>query len=150
MNFLTVTIFWIFAGTFFISDVVSRCCPHKERVAFNLKPDVNCNNITGAMENIFGVCVYETCPDLLDHRDKKFCGKGECNVFGCNCDNGCIQLDQWGKNQVSILKEIRGHAAPIYLRDILFEKFKPLVESINMGHSYQSKIKLYKDKRIGW
>jgi hypothetical protein len=37
-------------------------------------------------------CNAKVCGDGRVH-DGFYCGKGKCNVFGCNCDGGCIPGD---------------------------------------------------------
>ncbi|XP_043476352.1 protein Diedel-like [Leptopilina heterotoma] len=38
-----------------------------------------------------GDCIIYACGDGKRPQDKKtYCGKGSCNIFGCNCDGGCI------------------------------------------------------------
>lgn len=34
-------------------------------------------------------CMASTCGDGK-HHDGVYCGIGGCNIFGCNCDGGCI------------------------------------------------------------
>ncbi|AAF05220.1 ORF106 [Xestia c-nigrum granulovirus] len=36
------------------------------------------------------LCKVKVCNDGLPNRGF-YCGKGDCNIFGCNCDGGCIQ-----------------------------------------------------------
>lgn len=33
-------------------------------------------------------CKISTCNDGLSHHGN-YCGRGRCNIFGCNCDGGC-------------------------------------------------------------
>lgn len=36
------------------------------------------------------LCYIELCGDGVTHRGDGYCGNGACNIFGCNCDDGCI------------------------------------------------------------
>lgn len=36
------------------------------------------------------LCKVKVCNDGLPNRGF-YCGKGDCNIFGCNCDGGCIE-----------------------------------------------------------
>lgn len=47
-----------------------------------------CNTKSGTCDII---CQIPVCGDGLKHDDRYYCGKGACNVFGCNCDGGCIE-----------------------------------------------------------
>lgn len=38
-------------------------------------------------------CVVEVCGDGKKHKEKYFCGFGDCNAVGCACDGGCIKGD---------------------------------------------------------
>lgn len=38
-------------------------------------------------DNTLGVCSENICYDGT--KSTGFCGKGPCNIFGCNCDDGC-------------------------------------------------------------
>lgn len=39
------------------------------------------------------MCEIEVCGDGQKHFEKTYCGKGDCDFFGCNCDRGCIEGD---------------------------------------------------------
>lgn len=120
------TILFIFVVNFYISDVICICCHRVEKISYVPAPGTNCYNISGAYKNNWGNCVYETCADLLDHQDRRYCGKGSCNLFGCNCDDGCIQPDHWSKSVVSWLE--RKHGSSVYLQDIFFIKYAHLID----------------------
>ncbi|XP_051155612.1 protein Diedel-like [Leptopilina boulardi] len=36
-------------------------------------------------------CHIDVCGDGTPVTEGTYCGKGACNIFGCNCDGGCIQ-----------------------------------------------------------
>lgn len=36
-------------------------------------------------------CEIMACGDGKPHIGQVYCGKGSCNIFGCNCDGGCIE-----------------------------------------------------------
>lgn len=132
MNTFTA-VFWIFTGSFLIIDAVSSsvCCPKVEHIAYSPVSRNNCSSITGGENYIFGVCIYKTCADLLDHKDKLYCSKGNCNNDGCGCEGGCIQLDQWGRAQVFLLEKNR---PVIRQQDLFLIKYKKLVKQI---HTYR-------------
>lgn len=119
-------IFTIFAFCFLFDDAISECCPTVDTILYWPAMGSTCQNISGAYHYRNGICAFETCSDLTDHKDRWYCGKGDCNIFGCNCDDGCIQLDQWGLEQVSLLEK----KGPVNLAGIFRVKHKQLVEKI--------------------
>lgn len=49
-----------------------------------------CSDIPGGFfSGIAGRCWIHVCGDGSNHPGI-YCGKGPCNIFGCNCDGGCI------------------------------------------------------------
>lgn len=123
-----ITLILVFGtgSDFFIGLVMSVCCPKTEKIIYHPAYGTNCNNISGAYEYKHyrydvKLCAFETCVDLLNHEDRYYCGKGDCNVFGWDCDDGCIQLNRSDKDKVSSL-ENRGKV--VYLRDIFLMKYR--------------------------
>lgn len=146
MNFTTIIVL-IFVVSSLMTDVSSVCCPQIEKILYYPVSGTFCNNILGAYHVRFGVCAFQSCADLQDHHSNFFCGKGDCNSFGCNCDDGCIQLDQWSKNQVSTLE----NQTTVLLQDIFLKKYESLVKELykDPGHSlYQNSLKLSSKRSI--
>lgn len=94
---LCVLIFAIFP---YSSNAV--CC-RKEKIYFQ-KVDSSsfCENFGGlvpynemvlfsySFKDAFKNCETMACGDGTPHKGRVYCGKGSCNIFGCNCDGGCI------------------------------------------------------------
>lgn len=38
----------------------------------------------------YRACKKDVCGDGEAHEEKNYCGKGSCNLVGCNCKGGCI------------------------------------------------------------
>lgn len=92
----------------------AECC-HKKLVRYRI-PDENsnCRDFGGSLadfnlEDVYNyrVHLYPNIDFCLNKTDKRicevdvcedgkpskgtYCGKGSCNIFGCNCDGGCIK-----------------------------------------------------------
>ncbi|XP_043476353.1 protein Diedel-like [Leptopilina heterotoma] len=39
----------------------------------------------------YGHCEIFVCQNGRPPGEGTYCGNGPCNIFGCNCDNGCVQ-----------------------------------------------------------
>lgn len=146
MDFLnsTATVFTIIiiVGNFLIGEVSSVCCPQIERILFYTGNHTACSKVPGAYHVRYGVCAFQTCADLQDHHDDYFCGKGNCNSFGCNCDDGCIQLDEWSKNQVLLMEK---ENTDVYLQDVFLKKYGKLVTGFRLyqeNHGHVDSLKL--------
>lgn len=136
MSSFKATIFIIFSGSFLISDVTSICCPKIEKIFYYPAPGAECYDIDGSyVYGDGGLCLFRTCADLIDHGVDFYCGKGDCNFFGCNCDDGCIQLDDWGTNQVSALEKVN---KTVYLREIFLKKYGKLVKHLKLDDDEES------------
>lgn len=51
----------------------------------------------------FEKCYSRVCPDtkILEPSSLElYCGVGNCNIFGCNCDDGCCT----GNNEIELIK----------------------------------------------
>lgn len=64
----------------------SDCCP---TTTLEFRPQFGdiCN--VGGSYYQAGVCFIEVCGDGYIVIGK-YCGYGSCNLFGCNCDGGCM------------------------------------------------------------
>lgn len=127
------TVFSIIAVNFLISEVTSICCPDVEQILYDPAPDATCDNITGAYHWADGICAYKTCADLEDHKDRHYCGVGDCNIFGCNCDGGCIQLDEFSTLLVSMVEQRTNR--PVNLRDIFKIRYNNYIDKIYKMYS---------------
>lgn len=54
-------------------------------------------------------CIVRVCNDAVDYRGT-YCGKGPCNMFGCNCGGGCFSGD--AKDAFKKLHNITAHWIP--------------------------------------
>lgn len=90
--------------------VRAECCYREDVVFVNKKENRSCSDY-GASDGVCDVltlCVIELCGDGLPPTGW-FCGVGDCNMFGCNCDYGCIPGDakqifskRYGKNIIVV------------------------------------------------
>lgn len=96
--------------------VHAKCC-YSTKVSFGWSEDsmpFKCADIDGAV-GAFRQCekwkwrTHMVCHVLVcgDGRlpGGSYCGKGPCNIFGCNCDGGCIEGDP-EENFIKLKKEI--------------------------------------------
>lgn len=126
----------IFTSCGMFEEAMSMCCPDTEEIIFYPAAGKNCFAIEGAynwedkLNNQTGLCSFETCADLQNHEDRYFCGKGDCNFLGCNCDGGCIQLEEAELNTV---RQWENLGKKVYLRDIFLEKHKDKIDRLYLG-----------------
>ncbi|XP_030573109.1 protein Diedel-like [Drosophila novamexicana] len=67
--------------------VQSECCVDAKKIDYTVV-DGTCASAGGkASDN--GKCVITICGNGEALRGT-YCGRGSCNVFGCNCDGGCL------------------------------------------------------------
>lgn len=66
--------------------------------------DLNCSDFGARKIRRGRRCSIYLCGDGKPITDGTYCGKGPCNLFGCNCDGGCIEGDA-SEN----FKAIHGH-----------------------------------------
>uniref|UniRef100_T1GZE7 Protein Diedel-like n=1 Tax=Megaselia scalaris TaxID=36166 RepID=T1GZE7_MEGSC len=99
-----VLLFAILLG--FLFQVKADCC-RRTRVSFKLNDPINdsCRNYDAdlaAMPPHFvdteilqqhRRCEIQVCGDGEKPGEGIYCGIGACNLFGCNCDDGCIPGD---------------------------------------------------------
>lgn len=84
------------------------CCP-KEKVLFQkTNKNLSCSHFGGVLATSnngvstplklkehdyarkYGHCETFVCQNGKPPGEGIYCGRGPCNIFGCNCDNGCI------------------------------------------------------------
>lgn len=82
-------------------NVRAECCYAQEVVFVNVNKIKSCTDYTSAFKcslwcpflgDVQNLCVVQLCGNGFPPVDY-FCGVGDCNVFGCNCDFGCIPGD---------------------------------------------------------
>ncbi len=82
--------------------VQSECCDKDIVVFVNLNETKSCSDYnnaqgTGVYCDVLGglpnLCMIYVCGNGLPPASY-FCGVGDCNIFGCNCDFGCIPGDR--------------------------------------------------------
>ncbi|KAH8232605.1 hypothetical protein KR032_010483 [Drosophila birchii] len=76
-----------------IRQAQAECCTSSEEVMFFMKNGV-CEAV-GA-ERHGSACRVNICADGVAI-EGTFCGRGPCNIFGCNCDGGCL-TGEWSKS----------------------------------------------------
>lgn len=82
--------------------VRAECC-FKEKVVFvNLNKSKSCSDynkayivaqVCAVLGDVPNLCLIEVCGNGAPP-ENYFCGVGDCNIFGCNCDFGCIPGDR--------------------------------------------------------
>lgn len=100
--FLVIFLFVVI--TKFNMGVKGDCC-HKTNIIYKLKSG-GCDRIKGGARDPYKRCIIAVCNDGVYH-DYFYCGKGPCNIFGCNCDDGCIHGGS--KSALENFKEKYGH-----------------------------------------
>lgn len=86
MKIISLSVIILFP-IFIVRGVQSVCCP-AICIDYQIKDGYQCTDIHGG--GGYWVCSIGVCGDGLSHDGHYYCGQGDCNVFGCNCDNGCI------------------------------------------------------------
>ncbi|XP_017038935.1 protein Diedel-like [Drosophila ficusphila] len=74
----------------------AECCAAKEEVLYKMDKG-ECRDVGGIGYDPQHCQTY-ICADGVALVGT-YCGKGPCNVFGCNCDGGCLTGD-WSKSFV--------------------------------------------------
>nr|WDQ26742.1 venom peptide [Acharia stimulea] len=86
--------------------IFGECCRKKE-IKFQMKKDTDkpyCRYYENAKNDLrrgagaisdymTGRCIVSLCGNGKRPAEGTYCGIGKCNVFGCNCDGGCIPGD---------------------------------------------------------
>lgn len=92
---IAVVIFLIF-----LNQSNAECCQEKIRVSFECKNQTpktihqhipharHSDHYWESVNNTPG-CHVAICKDGSTISGWHYCGQGECNIFGCNCDGGC-------------------------------------------------------------
>lgn len=78
--------------------ICAKCCPMSTKIWFGTRGK-NCiefgasNTITRGISGRIWidrkVCRISLCDDGRPLTSGLYCGKGSCNIIGCNCDDGC-------------------------------------------------------------
>ncbi|KAH8284076.1 hypothetical protein KR054_009350 [Drosophila jambulina] len=70
----------------------AECCTSYKELTFTME--------NGSCEMVGGqggtTCEVAICADGVA-RKGAYCGQGPCNIFGCNCDGGCLS-GQWSRS----------------------------------------------------
>ncbi|KAH8284069.1 hypothetical protein KR054_009335 [Drosophila jambulina] len=81
-------VFLLFIGilsVILVRQAHAECCTASQDVTFTME--------TGSCDLVGGyggtICEVAICADGVA-RKGTYCGKGPCNIFGCNCDGGCL------------------------------------------------------------
>ncbi|KAH8288710.1 hypothetical protein KR054_008319 [Drosophila jambulina] len=81
-----------------VEQAHAECCTSYEEVTFTMQHG-SCDMVGGYGDKI---CEVEICADGVA-RKGTYCGRGPCNIFGCNCDGGCLTGEWvrsfWEKNR---------------------------------------------------
>ncbi|XP_060647851.1 protein Diedel-like [Drosophila nasuta] len=87
LSFLMAFIFF----TMLFRTSESVCCPSKT-IAFRLNDENDVCSSYEAKSKGKGVCKVDVCNDGTFVKGR-YCGRGSCNIFGCNCSGGCRKGD---------------------------------------------------------
>ncbi|XP_017038938.1 protein Diedel-like [Drosophila ficusphila] len=79
----------------------AECCTSKEEVIYRTS-NGNCEDV-GGIDVGSNICQVYICPDGFPLVGT-YCGKGSCNIFGCNCDGGCL-IGDWSRSFVQNYQE---------------------------------------------
>jgi len=80
----------------FVQVAWAECCTSRELVEFKMDRG-DCEAVR-AIENYPNGCEVTICADGVAQLGA-YCGQGPCNIFGCNCDGGCLSGD-WSQEFV--------------------------------------------------
>lgn len=77
----------------YICHVRAECCYKKAYSFINNNKSKKCSDYDGA-SNIYDnvMCSISLCNNGAPPQNW-YCGIGDCNAFGCNCDYGCLPGD---------------------------------------------------------
>ena len=104
---IAVGAFWL--SSMFINSAEGECCWV-----------VSQTGMAGIGDNSHESHLYGKCRDgSKPHLNAGYCGYGPCNIFGCNCDGGCLgkKSDENGN----------GYAVHFYLNIILFKAMSSMI-----------------------
>ncbi|KAH8284114.1 hypothetical protein KR054_010520 [Drosophila jambulina] len=82
-----------------VRDAHAECCITVDDLVFTVDRGT-CSSVGGYGGS---TCEVRICADGVAQVGS-FCGRGPCNMFGCNCDYGCLTGD-WTKDFVEKNKE---------------------------------------------
>lgn len=78
-----------------VSQETNAVCCGSYEIFFKTIKTVNCNDIERTVSlngNKNNYCqAHKVCGNGRPIGEGNYCGKGRCNLFGCNCDGGCIE-----------------------------------------------------------
>ncbi|KAH8375885.1 hypothetical protein KR200_005728, partial [Drosophila serrata] len=76
-----------------VRQASAECCTSFEEVTFGMERGI-CEAVGGNLDDT--ACQVIICADGVA-RKGAYCGQGPCNIFGCNCDGGCLTGD-WSES----------------------------------------------------
>ncbi|XP_043655626.1 protein Diedel-like [Drosophila teissieri] len=80
----------------FVQVARSECCSSKEVVTYKMDRG-DCEDVGGHGDYPLK-CEVTICADGVAQLGT-YCGQGSCNIFGCNCDGGCL-TGEWSEDFV--------------------------------------------------
>lgn len=80
--------FFLLIFLIFLEKVQSDCC-YSTQISFTVYNLNDTCGIYGGTGDVYESCSIRVCGDGMPHKGY-YCGLGSCNIFGCNCDLGCI------------------------------------------------------------
>lgn len=89
MNIKYYSVVWLILLTAY--KVHGECCGKTHIEFLNMIPGRDCSYYGGGSIYKSLVCSNFVCGNGEPPREGVYCGVGSCNMFGCNCDRGCIQ-----------------------------------------------------------
>lgn len=93
---------FVVASTYLCGVIDAICCRHTEiKFINNAWPRMDCNSFKARQletGNHCGIDQRKLCAAYVCEHGKPpgkgfYCGNGPCNLFGCDCDDGCIGGD---------------------------------------------------------
>ncbi|XP_017038936.1 protein Diedel-like [Drosophila ficusphila] len=79
-----------------VNNSNAECCTAKAEVIYKMDKG-GCSDVGGTGEDPHNCQIYICADGVALHG--AYCGRGPCNVFGCNCDGGCLTGD-WSRSFV--------------------------------------------------
>ncbi|XP_037726083.1 protein Diedel-like [Drosophila subpulchrella] len=73
-----------------VDQSAAECCTSREEVTFKMDRG-ECQDVGGSGYNPHK-CEITICADGVKQVGT-YCGQASCNIFGCNCDGGCLRGD---------------------------------------------------------
>ncbi|XP_023166900.2 protein Diedel-like [Drosophila hydei] len=73
-----------------VGSLRAQCCRQSLTLMYRYnRPGRTCADAGGRLSNNPNICTITICADGRA-KQGSYCGRGPCNIFGCNCDYGCI------------------------------------------------------------